>query len=262
MVFPAVEFPCKTLRFDLDLPWAKLPQKIRTIILYGSKDELIKFHYRNDNGRKYTRTDVFEGIIPNMERRYRETESAMVREELGKYLSGKPCDACGGARLSEAARHVFVAGMTLPEISAKPIDAAKKIFEELKLTGYKFEIAEKIKKELISRLTFLVNVGLDYFESRSQCRSLSGGEAQRIRLASQIGAGLVGVMYILDEPSIGLHQRDNARLLDTLHYLRDLGIRSLWWNTMKMQFARPTMCWIWVRRRRAWWRDRGGRHAG
>ncbi len=221
--FQLLKSLAKHYDFDLDIPWQKLPQKIRKIILYGSENDLIKFSYQNEHGKKHTRTDVFEGIIPNMERRYRETESSLVREELAKYLSGKPCDACQGTRLSEAARHVFVNGMTLPEISAKPIDVAKKIFEELTLPGYRKEIAEKIKKELISRLSFLVNVGLDYLSLDRSADTLSGGEAQRIRLASQIGAGLVGVMYILDEPSIGLHQRDNEKLLKTLHYLRDIG---------------------------------------
>jgi len=209
--------------FPLDVPFAKLPKKIQNVILYGSGDEEIKFTYRNDEGRSYSKVDAFEGVIPNMERRYRETESNMVRDELSKYLATKLCDACGGTRLCKAARNVFVDDISLPEVVRKPINQAKKFFETLKLSGARAEIAEKILKELISRVTFLVNVGLDYLSLDRSAETLSGGEAQRIRLASQIGAGLVGVMYILDEPSIGLHQRDNARLLETLHNLRDLG---------------------------------------
>lgn len=213
----------KHYKFDLTVPYSRLSKKIQSVILYGSQDEIIKFNYRNEDGRSFAKTDVFEGVIPNMERRYRETESSMVREELSKYLATKACDNCHGARLCEAARHVLVAKATLPEIVRKPISQAKLFFEKLKLPGYRAEIAEKIKKELISRLSFLVNVGLDYLSLDRSAETLSGGEAQRIRLASQIGAGLVGVMYILDEPSIGLHQRDNARLLETLHHLRNLG---------------------------------------
>jgi excinuclease ABC subunit A len=212
----------KHYRFDLDKSFSSLPKKIQDIILHGSEDE-IKFQYRNDDGRNYTKYSEFEGIIPNMDRRYRETESEMVREELSKYLAVKVCDACGGARLCEAARHVYVAETTLPEVTRWAISQTKQFFETLKLTGNRAEIASKIIKELIARLTFLVNVGLDYLSLERSADTLSGGEAQRIRLASQIGAGLVGVMYILDEPSIGLHQRDNARLLETLHNLRDLG---------------------------------------
>jgi excinuclease ABC subunit A len=213
----------KHYKFNMDHPFSLLPKKIQHIILYGSGDELIKFNYRNEDGRGFSKKDVFEGVLPNMERRYRDTESNMVLDELSKYISTKSCDECGGARLCQAARNVFVADTTLPEIAKKPINQAKLFFENLELTGYRAEIAAKIKKELISRLTFLVNVGLDYLSLERSADTLSGGEAQRIRLASQIGAGLVGVMYILDEPSIGLHQRDNARLLETLHHLRDLG---------------------------------------
>lgn len=209
--------------FDMQIPFARLPKKIQNMILYGSGDELIKFQYKNENGRGFTKTDVFEGVIPNMERRYRETESEMVREELSKYLSNKQCEACGGERLNKAARHVFVADLALPDITKLPISQSKLFFEKLKLSGARAEIAAKILKELISRVNFLVNVGLDYLSLNRSAETLSGGEAQRIRLASQIGAGLMGVMYILDEPSIGLHQRDNARLLDTLHQLRDMG---------------------------------------
>jgi len=213
----------KHYRFDIDTPFMKLPKKIKDVILYGSGTEMIKFKYKNDNGNNFSRTDAFEGVIPNMQRRYRDTESTFVREELSKYLATRKCEACQGARLNEAARHVYVAGATISELSAKPVEQAKCFFEEMHLTGQRAEIAEKIKKELISRLTFLVNVGLDYLSLDRSAETLSGGEAQRIRLASQIGAGLVGVMYILDEPSIGLHQRDNARLLQTLHHLRDTG---------------------------------------
>lgn len=213
----------KHYKFDVETPFANLPKKIQQIILYGSGDEEIKFRYENEEGRVYARVSPFEGVIPNMERRYRETDSEMVREELSKYLSSKPCEECAGTRLCLAARNVFIANKSLPDISSLPIDAAKLFFEKLKLPGARGEIAVKILKELISRLTFLVNVGLDYLSLDRSAETLSGGEAQRIRLASQIGAGLVGVMYILDEPSIGLHQRDNERLLLTLHQLRDMG---------------------------------------
>jgi len=213
----------KHFKFNIDTAFSKLPQKIQNIILYGSGNDIIHFQYRNDQGRSFNKKDPFEGIIPNMERRYRETESEMVREELSKYLANKKCEACGGARLSTAARNVFVADASLPELTAYSISQSKKFFENLKLTGSRAEIAVKILKELISRLDFLINVGLDYLSLDRSAETLSGGEAQRIRLASQIGAGLVGVMYILDEPSIGLHQRDNARLLKTLYHLRDLG---------------------------------------
>jgi len=213
----------KHYKFAMDVPFAKLPKKIQHMILYGSGDELIKFQYKNDDGRGFTKHDVFEGVIPNMERRYRETESEAVREELSKYLANKKCEDCAGTRLCKAARHVFVDNKNLPEISSYSISHTKHFFEHLKLTGTRAEIAEKIIKEILSRLTFLVNVGLDYLSLDRSAETLSGGEAQRIRLASQIGAGLVGVMYILDEPSIGLHQRDNARLLETLHHLRNIG---------------------------------------
>ncbi|HSW68994.1 MAG TPA: excinuclease ABC subunit UvrA [Gammaproteobacteria bacterium] len=213
----------KHYKFNMEHPFSLLPKKIQNMILYGSGDELIKFNYKNEQGRGFSKKDVFEGVIPNMERRYRDTESNMVREELSKYLAVKPCDDCEGTRLCKAARYVFVEDIGLAEITKKPINQTKEFFEKLELSGYRAEIAAKIKKELISRLSFLVNVGLDYLSLDRSADTLSGGEAQRIRLASQIGAGLVGVMYILDEPSIGLHQRDNERLLQTLHHLRDLG---------------------------------------
>ena len=213
----------KHYKFNMEHPFSLLPKKIQHVILHGSGDELIQFNYRNEDGRGFSKVDAFEGVIPNMERRYRDTESNMVREELSKYLAVKLCDECDGTRLCKAARHVFVADTTLAEITRLPISQAKTFFEKLVLSGYRGDIAAKINKELISRLSFLVNVGLDYLSLDRSAETLSGGEAQRIRLASQIGAGLVGVMYILDEPSIGLHQRDNARLLETLHQLRDLG---------------------------------------
>ncbi|MHB1947391.1 MAG: excinuclease ABC subunit UvrA [Gammaproteobacteria bacterium] len=213
----------KHYKFDLDAPFAKLPKKIQDMVLFGSGNELIKFQYRNDEGRGFNKVDVFEGVIPNMDRRYRETESEMVREELSRYLAVKVCEDCQGTRLCRAARFVYVAETTLPQVVSWPISQTKEFFEKLNLSGNRAEIAAKILKELASRLGFLVNVGLDYLSLDRSAETLSGGEAQRIRLASQIGAGLVGVMYILDEPSIGLHQRDNARLLETLHNLRDLG---------------------------------------
>ncbi len=209
--------------FDMDKPFNKLPKKIREVILQGSGDEDIKFTYYNDRGGKHTKTQPFEGIIPNMARRYRDTESNAVREELTKYLNHQPCPNCEGTRLNKAARHVFIADKTLPAVTDMPIDQTNTFFEKLKLAGRRGEIAKKIVKEINERLQFLVNVGLEYLSLSRSAETLSGGEAQRIRLASQIGAGLVGVMYILDEPSIGLHQRDNARLLKTLRYLRDLG---------------------------------------
>ncbi len=209
--------------FDPEAPWESLPLKIRKAILQGSGDESIEFSYHNEHGRSVKKSHPFEGIIPNMQRRYRETESNAVREELTRYISSQPCPDCGGTRLNQAARHVFIADQTLPQISQLPIGTAKAFFAKLKLTGKRGKIAEKILKEIDQRLHFLVNVGLDYLTLNRSAETLSGGEAQRIRLASQIGAGLVGVMYVLDEPSIGLHQRDNQRLLDTLIYLRDLG---------------------------------------
>ncbi len=209
--------------FDPESPWQELPKKIQKIILYGSGFEQIEFSYFNERGRSTKKSHPFEGVIHNMQRRYRETESNSVREELARYVSSQPCPECKGTRLNEAARHVFVAEHTLPVISAMPIGKAKAFFVALDLPGKQGKIADKIVKEIDQRLHFLVNVGLDYLTLDRSAETLSGGEAQRIRLASQIGAGLVGVMYVLDEPSIGLHQRDNERLLQTLNYLRDLG---------------------------------------
>ncbi len=209
--------------FEVDTPFEELPEKTRKVILRGSGRETIEFQYITERSGFSIRRHTFEGIIPNMERRYRETESNVVREELAKYLSTQPCPECGGTRLNRSARHVFVAGKTLPQLSALPVGHAQEFFSTLQLPGRRGEIASKILKEICDRLNFLVNVGLDYLSLERSADTLSGGEAQRIRLASQIGAGLVGVMYILDEPSIGLHQRDNQRLLNTLIYLRDLG---------------------------------------
>jgi len=209
--------------FDLETPFQELPQAIRQTILFGSGKETIEFQYLTGHGDLSPRRHPFEGIIPNMERRYRETESGMVRDELAKYLSTQACPSCQGTRLNRAARHVFIADKSLPQITALPIGEARDFFGALILPGRRGEIAARIVKEISERLNFLVNVGLDYLNLERSADTLSGGEAQRIRLASQIGAGLVGVMYVLDEPSIGLHQRDNERLLNTLLRLRDLG---------------------------------------
>ncbi|HPM57312.1 MAG TPA: excinuclease ABC subunit UvrA [Thermomonas sp.] len=221
--FSMITSLAKHYKFDVDLPWQLLPDEIRAIVLHGSGKEAINLVYVGENGNKYQRKHAFEGIIPNLERRYRETESAAVREELSKYISERPCPECGGARLNRSARNVFVADRPLHEIAVMPIDNCLAFFHGLKLPGWRGEIATKIVKEIGERLSFLVDVGLDYLTLERKADSLSGGEAQRIRLASQIGAGLVGVMYVLDEPSIGLHQRDNERLLGTLTRLRDLG---------------------------------------
>ena len=209
--------------FGVDIPLKKLSNKHRNIVLHGSGEEVIDFKYVNDKGSTYTRSWPFEGILPNMERRYRETESSMVREELAKYLSSQPCPECDGTRLRRDARFVLINGANLPQITDMTVTAAADYMKKLKLTGKRAKIAEKVLKELQDRLKFLKDVGLNYLTLSRSADTLSGGEAQRIRLASQIGAGLVGVMYILDEPSIGLHQRDNNRLLNTLFHLRDLG---------------------------------------
>ncbi len=208
--------------FDLDTPFQKLPKKIRNAILHGSKED-IKFTFSNERGDHREQIHPFEGILPNMKRRYRDTDSSVVREELAKFLTDAPCPSCHGQRLNKAARHVFIDNINLPHIVDLPIGEALHYFNSLTIAGSKGKIAEKITKEIKERLSFLVNVGLDYLNLSRSAETLSGGEAQRIRLASQIGAGLVGVMYILDEPSIGLHQRDNDRLLNTLNFLRDLG---------------------------------------
>ncbi len=209
--------------FDPEAPFEALPERIRTILLQGSGEEEIEFSYASARGGTTTRRHAFEGILPNMERRYRETDSTMVREELAKYLSVRPCPDCHGTRLNRTARHVFVDGRALPEIAAMSIGEAARFFQRLLLPGWRGEVAARIVKEISERLRFLVDVGLGYLSLDRSADTLSGGEAQRIRLASQIGSGLVGVMYVLDEPSIGLHQRDNQRLLNTLIHLRDTG---------------------------------------
>jgi len=208
--------------FDPETPFGELSGKVQDVILHGSGDEKIGFRYFADGGSQ-TRKHSFVGIIPNLERRYRETDSRVVREELSRYISEQPCPECGGQRLNAASRNVFIADRSLPEVASWSIEQCLAFYDDLKLDGWRGEIAGRILKEVRERLQFLVNVGLDYLTLDRQADTLSGGEAQRIRLASQIGAGLVGVMYVLDEPSIGLHQRDNTRLLETLTRLRDLG---------------------------------------
>ena len=221
--FQLIQSLAKHYGFSVDTPWQELPEKSREAVLFGSGATTITFSYITDAGGRTQRKHRFEGIVPNLERRYRETESAAVREELAKYISERACTECGGARLNRAARNVFVAERPLSDLVVLPIDEARAFFANLQLPGWRGEIAAKIVKEINERLGFLVDVGLDYLTLERKADTLSGGEAQRIRLASQIGAGLVGVMYVLDEPSIGLHQRDNERLLGTLTRLRDLG---------------------------------------
>ena len=221
--FPLIEGLARHYRFDLNQPFQDLPAPIRQIIFYGSDGEDIVFDQVNPRGESFTRCRPFEGVIANMERRYRETDSSLIRETLAKYLNNQLCPSCRGARLTRSARHVFIAGRSVPEVVALPIGVAREWFAELTLPGQRGAIAARIVREISERLDFLVQVGLDYLSLERSADTLSGGEAQRIRLASQIGAGLVGVMYVLDEPSIGLHQRDNARLLASLRRLRDLG---------------------------------------
>ena len=213
----------KHYKFDIETPYEDLPKKIKDIVMHGSGKEEIEFQYMNDRGDVVIRKHPFEGILNNMARRYKETESMSVREELAKNISNRPCADCGGSRLRPEARNVYIGSINLPQISEKSIGESLEFFQGLTLTGQKAQIAEKILKEIRERLEFLVNVGLNYLSLSRSAETLSGGEAQRIRLASQIGAGLVGVMYVLDEPSIGLHQRDNERLLNTLIHLRNLG---------------------------------------
>ena len=213
----------KHYKFDIETPYEDLPHKIKDIVMHGSGKEEIEFQYMNDRGDVVIRKHPFEGILNNMARRYKETESMSVREELAKNISNRPCADCGGSRLRPEARNVYIGNINLPQISEKSIGESLEFFQGLTLTGQKAQIAEKILKEIRERLEFLVNVGLNYLSLSRSAETLSGGEAQRIRLASQIGAGLVGVMYVLDEPSIGLHQRDNERLLNTLIHLRNLG---------------------------------------
>ncbi len=209
--------------FDVEAPWQALDDAVQKLILYGSGKERIAFQYLTERGRTQVREHAFEGVIPNLERRYRETDSVVVREELAKHRNTRACPECGGTRLRREARHVKVADRTIFEISALPLRLCREFFASLKLEGAKQQIAERIVREIANRLEFLVDVGLDYLALERSAETLSGGEGQRIRLASQIGSGLTGVMYVLDEPSIGLHQRDNARLIETLKRLRDLG---------------------------------------
>ncbi len=209
--------------FDIEAAFEDLPERVREIVLYGSGGEVIPFHYLGEGGRKVTRQHSFDGVIPILEKRYKDAESQLLREELAKYIASRPCPECEGSRLRVEARHVTIGGQTLHALSRLPIRQTLAFFETLKLTGQRAQVADKIVKEIVARLSFLNNVGLDYLSLERSADTLSGGEAQRIRLASQIGSGLTGVMYVLDEPSIGLHQRDNDRLLGTLKHLRDLG---------------------------------------
>ena len=209
--------------FDIETPFNELPKKLQDIVLYGSGKDKIDFFYQNSRGMQVRKTHRFEGVLPNLERRYRETESSAVREELAKFLNSHACPECEGTRLNKAARHVFINDHSLPEITRLSIGHVREFFDDMKLEGWRATIAEKVLKEISDRVGFLSDVGLDYLSLDRSAETLSGGEAQRIRLASQIGSGLVGVMYILDEPSIGLHQRDNQRLLGTLTHLRDIG---------------------------------------
>ncbi len=209
--------------FDVETPFSDLPEPIQQVVLHGSGKQKIAFRYLSDGGRSVRKEHPFEGIIPNLERRYRETDSIAVREELAKYRSTQPCSVCDGSRLRSEARHVLVGGVPIDRIGRMPLGQCREFFDALRLDGRKGQVADKIVREISSRVGFLINVGLDYLTLDRSADTLSGGEAQRIRLASQIGSGLTGVMYVLDEPSIGLHQRDNDRLLGTLAHLRDLG---------------------------------------
>jgi excinuclease ABC subunit A len=221
--FQLIQSLARHYSFDIETPWTELPEHVRHVLLNGSGDEAIEFSYREGAGRRSRKRHPFEGILPNLTRRYRETESPMVREELARYLGVRPCPECQGTRLNRAARFVYVAGRTLPEVAHLTVGRALAFFGELDIAGWRGEVAAKIVKGVSERLRFLSDVGLDYLTLDRSAETLSGGESQRIRLASQVGSGLTGVMYILDEPSIGLHQRDNRRLLATLRQLRDLG---------------------------------------
>ena len=221
--FQLIQSLARRYRFDIEVPWTELPERAREVLLHGSGEEVIEFRYSEGKGRATVKRHPFEGILPNLERRYRETESTTVREELAKYLGVRTCPECGGARLNRAARFVFVGDKALPEVTRLSVAHALELYSALTLAGWRGEVAAPILKEVVQRLRFLADVGLQYLTLDRGADTLSGGEAQRIRLASQVGSGLTGVMYILDEPSIGLHQRDNARLLGTLKRLRDLG---------------------------------------
>ncbi len=221
--FQMIQSLASHFKFDIETPFAELSEEQRQIILFGSGKEKVEFRYANSRGLEIKQLHRFEGVIPNLDRRYRETESSAVREELSRFLNSRPCPECAGTRLNRSARNVFVADLSLPEISDMSVGYGRRFFETLQLEGWRGTIADKIVKEIGERLAFLSDVGLDYLSLNRSAETLSGGEAQRIRLASQIGSGLVGVMYILDEPSIGLHQRDNQRLLGTLRHLRDIG---------------------------------------
>ena len=221
--FQLIQSLARHYDFDIETPWNELPAKVQKVVLSGSGDEVLEFRYTEGKGKTSRKKHKFEGILPNLERRYRETESSTVREELTKYLGMQPCPDCKGTRLNRAARYVFVADRPLPDIAHLTVGRALEFFRSLNLPGWRGEVATKIVKDVADRLRFLVDVGLDYLTLDRSAESLSGGEAQRIRLASQVGSGLTGVMYILDEPSIGLHQRDNRRLLETLKHLRDIG---------------------------------------
>jgi excinuclease ABC subunit A len=221
--FQLIQALARRYDFDIETPWNELPENVQSVVLHGSGDEVIEFRESTGKGKVARKRHPFEGILPNLERRYRETESATVREELAKYLGMRPCPDCSGTRLNRAARFVFVAERTLPETAHMTVGRALEFFRSLNLPGWRGEVATKIVKDVAERLRFLVDVGLDYLTLDRSAETLSGGEAQRIRLASQVGSGLTGVMYILDEPSIGLHQRDNQRLLGTLKQLRNIG---------------------------------------
>ncbi len=221
--FQLINSLAKHYQFDVETSWQELTEAVQHAVLYGSGEQQINFTYLTEAGGRTVRKHVFEGIIPNLERRYKETESQAVKEELSKFVSMRECPECKGSRLNRSARHVLVGDKNLTDISRLSIDICTRFFEDLKVAGWRGEIAVKIVKEILARLKFLIDVGLDYLSLERKADTLSGGEAQRIRLASQIGAGLVGVMYVLDEPSIGLHQRDNERLLGTLTRLRDIG---------------------------------------
>ena len=221
--FQMIQSLAAHFKFDIETPFDELGDKLQNIVLYGSGKEKIEFNYANSRGMQVRQKHRFEGVIPNLERRYRETESNAVREELTRFLNSQPCPDCGGTRLNRSARNVFITGRSIPEITSMSVGEARAFFETMQLEGWRATIADKIVKEIGDRLGFLSDVGLDYLSLSRSAETLSGGEAQRIRLASQIGSGLVGVMYILDEPSIGLHQRDNERLLGTLIHLRDIG---------------------------------------